>query len=398
MVAKARLWTILKPAAALSAAAIFACAFAAAPPAIASKKKPAAEPPAAETAVPNEADTGETAANPGNAAASAKTPAKSASWPKTLDEAKAEAEAKTKPPETWTATEIADAKARCTAILKRIKAVVIPQPPIRQGGCGAPAPVQLISIGSKPEVAISPPATVTCDLVEGLHTWLETGLQPLARKELGAEIIKIENMSDYSCRNAYGRTKNKLSEHGRANALDIRGFVTARAKTAYVLEGWGKPQREILAEIAAAKAAEEKAAALKAKALEAEQVNQQLARSKAKEPSGASQIVTGSNAGAPAAGLAKSTIIDGTPKLTVTIPGGKPDAREPAFAIAPDKLGGPKEKDGKKVSGSVAGFLHRAHETACTIFGTTLGPEANAAHRNHFHVDMAPRKTVKICD
>ncbi len=37
-------------------------------------------------------------------------------------------------------------------------------------------------------------------------------------------------------------------------------------------------------------------------------------------------------------------------------------------------------------------FLHDAHDAACRIFGTTLGPEANDAHRNHFHVDMAERK------
>jgi hypothetical protein len=43
-------------------------------------------------------------------------------------------------------------------------------------------------------------------------------------------------------------------------------------------------------------------------------------------------------------------------------------------------------------------FLHDAHEAACGIFGTTLGPEANDAHRNHFHVDMAERKVKKICD
>ena len=43
-------------------------------------------------------------------------------------------------------------------------------------------------------------------------------------------------------------------------------------------------------------------------------------------------------------------------------------------------------------------FLHEAHAAACRIFGTTLGPEANADHRNHFHVDMAPRTVTKICD
>ena len=83
-------------------------------------------------------------------------------------------------------------------------------------------------------------------MAEALSTWIEDDLQPLARTQLGAEIIKIETMSSYSCRNAYGRAGNKLSEHGIANALDIRGFVTESAKTAYVLEDWGTPQREIL--------------------------------------------------------------------------------------------------------------------------------------------------------
>ena len=45
-----------------------------------------------------------------------------------------------------------------------------------------------------------------------------------------------------------------------------------------------------------------------------------------------------------------------------------------------------------------ARFLHDVHASGCQIFGTTLGPEANEAHRNHFHVDMAERKVRKICD
>jgi hypothetical protein len=44
-----------------------------------------------------------------------------------------------------------------------------------------------------------------------------------------------------------------------------------------------------------------------------------------------------------------------------------------------------------------AAFLHAAHEGACRIFGTTLGPEANDAHRNHFHLDMKERRQP-LCD
>ena len=44
-------------------------------------------------------------------------------------------------------------------------------------------------------------------------------------------------------------------------------------------------------------------------------------------------------------------------------------------------------------------FLRAAHRSACTLFNTVLGPEANNAHQNHFHVDMAERiKNTKMCE
>jgi len=42
-------------------------------------------------------------------------------------------------------------------------------------------------------------------------------------------------------------------------------------------------------------------------------------------------------------------------------------------------------------------FLHAVHEGACEIFGTTLGPEANSAHANHFHLD-AKKRRHPLCD
>ena len=45
-----------------------------------------------------------------------------------------------------------------------------------------------------------------------------------------------------------------------------------------------------------------------------------------------------------------------------------------------------------------ATFLHRLHKGACSTFGTVLGPEANEAHRNHFHFDLAPRRRKAFCE
>lgn len=44
-----------------------------------------------------------------------------------------------------------------------------------------------------------------------------------------------------------------------------------------------------------------------------------------------------------------------------------------------------------------AAFLHALHSAACKRFGTVLGPDANAAHKDHLHLDMAPRKRDKYC-
>ena len=35
---------------------------------------------------------------------------------------------------------------------------------------------------------------------------------------------------------------------------------------------------------------------------------------------------------------------------------------------------------------------------ACTQFGTVIGPEANEAHRDHFHLDMKKRPYGGYCE
>jgi len=43
-------------------------------------------------------------------------------------------------------------------------------------------------------------------------------------------------------------------------------------------------------------------------------------------------------------------------------------------------------------------FLRKAHESACGVFTTVLGPEANEAHRNHLHLDLALRRGAALCE
>ena len=49
--------------------------------------------------------------------------------------------------------------------------------------------------------------------------------------------------------------------------------------------------------------------------------------------------------------------------------------------------------DGKGPTGEPgSAFLRRIWKSACGPFGTVLGPEADAAHKNHFHLDVARRR------
>lgn len=293
--------------------------------------------------------------------------------------------------------DIETARARCTALLKSVVAVTIAHDPIEEGECGALAPVELVSVGKNPEVALSPPAIVTCELAVALAGWVKADVQPLAKQHLGRDVVRIETMSSYSCRLAYGRKKGGLSEHAKANALDIRGFVTATGQTAYVLEGWGMTSAEIAAAADAAtkeQAAREVAAALAKTAADA----QAKAQAAAAKPGG------------PAAGAvpnplaAATTLVDGLPKPSIGSTG---------LGLAPpSRLGGPKKKAAVAApvpeaayvspdSGTATAtsqFLRAVHASACRRFGTTLGPEANAAHRNHLHVDLAERKSKPICE
>ncbi len=336
-------------------------------------------------------------------------PAPTGSWPKTLEDAKAEkeaqAEAKTAP-SGWAKAEIEAALARCKAQLNGLPVVTVPADPIKQGGCGTPAPVQLISIGQKPQVVFNPPATVTCDMVVALHTWLKDSVQPLARKHLGAAVTQLDVMSDYSCRAAYGRKKGRLSEHARANALDIRSFITTSGETAALREDWGMTAREIRAQVAAAeKAAKQKALlALKAETEKAEAARKAAAQrsqppSATQEPPQQPEITIVTKSSPPDLIGTLAPQDDDKPFRAFSGVFGQQHKRElPTLGLS--KLGGPKEPSGPKPSTmeNKAMFLRGIHAHGCKIFGTVLGPEANEAHRDHFHVDMAERELGSFCE
>lgn len=304
-------------------------------------------------------------------------------WPVTLADARRAADVD---PMAWTGQEVDEALARCKVLLKGLDVDAIEDSPLKEGeSCGSAAPLRLIAVGKgRDKVTFMPQPTVSCELAAALARWVKHDLQGLARKHLGARLQQVETMSSYSCRNAYGRKTGRLSEHARANAIDISGFTTERKRVVSVEGNWGLTRREIIA-----KAHEHQAA----------QAAAQI-RPVTSQPKLQSNAVP-----RPAQPIAE-------PEPTLADQGrglfaGRSSTQESAFPTAlgfdaPSRLGGPRPErsaPGARHEAGTLEFMRAAHKSACAIFATTLGPEANRTHSNHFHVDMAARgQTLKICD
>ena len=125
----------------------------------------------------------------------------------------------------------------------------------------------------------APGVPMTCPMIAALAVWERHDLQPAAESLLGARIGRVTHYGSYACRNVNNATSGRRSQHARANALDVAGFVLVDGREISVLEDWD---------------------------------------------------------------------------------------------------------DG----GAEGQFLKQAHEAACGRFASALGPDYNAAHANHFHLDL----------
>lgn len=108
-----------------------------------------------------------------------------------------------------------------------------PSIPPRAGpsACGGEDLVRLeaVHLPDTGRVALSPPAVLRCEMAEALVDWVRGEIPPLATG-LGAPIAALDNFSSYECRGRNNVFGAKLSEHGKANAFDLRGFKLANGK------------------------------------------------------------------------------------------------------------------------------------------------------------------------
>lgn len=298
----------------------------------------------------------------------------------------------------WGASQIEAAKAKCNELLANITLEYEPQPPIKEGVCGAPAPILVRSIGSDPKVVISPAAKINCAVAVALHAWLKDEVQPEAKALFGAPVVKIRNAASYACRNRNNAARGILSEHALANALDIAEFTLESGYSIAVLTAWPRVVAPDLPPIPEPNPVRVEEAAI---AVEPAPPPPPLPPLKPR-PARVSHLTVIGNV---TEAVKINPFVVPTPMPmppdTPTAIAPKPPMLEDAVASLPppaetveEEPDAPTEaKRGRKPETyQKSAFVRSIYAKACKTFGTTLGPNADAAHRNHFHFDMKYRR------
>ena len=100
------------------------------------------------------------------------------------------------------------------------------------GGCGGEDLVRLeaVLLPDQHVVTVTPAAILRCSMAAAVADWIRSDMAPLAAS-LGSEISDLDNFDSFECRSRNRVVGARLSEHGRANALDVRALKLANGRS-----------------------------------------------------------------------------------------------------------------------------------------------------------------------
>ena len=100
------------------------------------------------------------------------------------------------------------------------------------GGCGGEDLVRLeaVVLPDKRRVAVRPAAILRCTMASAIADWIRSDIAPLTTA-FGSVVSDLDNFNSFECRGRNGVAGAKLSEHGRANALDVWALKLANGQS-----------------------------------------------------------------------------------------------------------------------------------------------------------------------
>lgn len=132
--------------------------------------------------------------------------------------------------------------AACAAIVAKGIADMVPSEHKQSGGaCRVPDLVKVSSfrLADGREVEMTPPAHLNCHMATEIVAWMRSDIAPAIAK-LGSPLAAVKVADSYDCRPQNRQRGNRLSEHGRGNAMDVGGYVLANGRS-YAVGGRSLP-------------------------------------------------------------------------------------------------------------------------------------------------------------
>ncbi|HDT6027035.1 TPA: extensin family protein [Enterobacter cloacae subsp. cloacae] len=126
----------------------------------------------------------------------------------------------------------------CASLLSQAnqKALIRTQPVADSAGaCPLHNVVRVRDFGP---VSLNSSFLASCQLALSSALFVSQQARPLTRTWTGSELVRIEHLGSYACRNIYHRPDARRSEHATAEALDISAFRLANGERVTILHGW----------------------------------------------------------------------------------------------------------------------------------------------------------------
>lgn len=101
-------------------------------------------------------------------------------------------------------------------------------------GCSATSAVKLVAIG----IPVTNLGAVKCTLAAPFARWVRQDVTAQATRWLGGYVTRIESFGSFACRPMNNQAGNGLSEHGRADAIDIAAFQLSDGRRITIRDGW----------------------------------------------------------------------------------------------------------------------------------------------------------------
>jgi hypothetical protein len=89
---------------------------------------------------------------------------------------------------------------------------------------------EAVLLTERHRVVFSPAVTLRCPMAEAVAHWIRDDVAPTV-SSIGKSLRSVKTLDSFSCRNFNGISGARISEHGRANALDVGAFELSDGTT-----------------------------------------------------------------------------------------------------------------------------------------------------------------------